>query len=388
MRPAGLSGGTWVGACQRGLVILGELGVALALGVGLASLGLRGVSWMFAGIVAGVALPWLLHSWQGVAQRPLPQVRALGQMLVGVAVASTVSSTDWGALQRLIPGFLGLTFLTLSQCLGIGLLYARWSGTNRLAAILATMPGIAAVITSLAADYTREVSRVAVVQVLRLTTIILLVPFFARWVAGRPAVTPPSPWMTGLGEAHWASWGLLAGALAVGGLGAWGAQRLRWPAGAFVGALGGTLLWTWGLAWLRPAVHWVCPPVVQMLGQVLLGTVIGEYWALEPVLEWSVLLQALIPVGLTVTAGLGTAWVAWVLTPWDWLTCWLVTVPGGATEMVLVALALDQDVDLVTAGHLLRLVVLNTAIPLGLSLVRQKPSPVAPVAVTDGTPRT
>jgi uncharacterized membrane protein AbrB (regulator of aidB expression) len=67
---------------------------------------------------------------------------------------------------------------------------------------------------------------------------------------------------------------------------------------------------------------------------------------------------------MTLTAGFLDALLAMQLTQWDWLTCMLVTAPGGAPEMILVALSLNHQVETVTAGHLVRLMVINASLPL------------------------
>ena len=58
------------------------------------------------------------------------------------------------------------------------------------------------------------------------------------------------------------------------------------------------------------------------------------------------------------------------LMPWDWLTCLLVTAPGGSPEMIWISLALNHDVETVTTGHLMRLMIINLLLPLLVSLGR------------------
>ena len=81
-------------------------------------------------------------------------------------------------------------------------------------------------------------------------------------------------------------------------------------------------------------------------------------------------MYALIPVAMTIGAGFIAAVIALVLTPWDWLTCMLVTAPGGAPEMILVSLALEHNVEIVTAGHLVRLMAINGSLPIWVLLFR------------------
>jgi hypothetical protein len=76
-------------------------------------------------------------------------------------------------------------------------------------------------------------------------------------------------------------------------------------------------------------------------------------------------------VGMTLVAGGLATILAMELTSWDWLTCLLVTAPGGSAEMILVALTLHHNVEIVTAGHLVRLIAINSSLPIWVYLFRR-----------------
>jgi uncharacterized membrane protein AbrB (regulator of aidB expression) len=67
---------------------------------------------------------------------------------------------------------------------------------------------------------------------------------------------------------------------------------------------------------------------------------------------------------MTLSGGLVVAFVAKFITHWDWLTCLLVSVPGGSPEMIWIALTLNHHVEIITAGHLIRLITINMMLPL------------------------
>ncbi len=73
---------------------------------------------------------------------------------------------------------------------------------------------------------------------------------------------------------------------------------------------------------------------------------------------------------MTIVSGFVAATIATFVTSWDWLTCILVTAPGGSTEMILVALALDHNPEIVTLAHSVRLMALNLSLPLWIFLFR------------------
>lgn len=77
--------------------------------------------------------------------------------------------------------------------------------------------------------------------------------------------------------------------------------------------------------------------------------------------------RSLIPVALMLMSALLAALLIQHLTSWNWLICLLITAPGGSPEMIWIALTLQQAPDLVTAGHIIRLLLINLSLPLLLA---------------------
>lgn len=349
-----------------------ELGMALPLGWLFAHLQVGGLAWMFAGLVAGATILQLCRRFRyGSAPLPNRQARQVGLSLVGMTIGCTISQADLTQAGTHLPIYLLLTLLSLLSGVAIAWLYARLSHSPTLEALLATVPGGMGVMAAIAADYGGNVALVALVQITRVTSVIILLPLAAGVMSGRGlnprALLPHQTWLTLTPSAL----GLLAGALCLTGLVVAIAHRCKIPAASFLGAvLMGTLLNPLAQALTLPS--FTPPPLVGWLGQILLGITIGEYWA-SHLEERSIFTRrgigsALLAVGLTLMAGLAVAGVAVALTPWDWLTCLLVTAPGGAPEMILVALALDHQVETVTAAHLVRLIAINSSLPIWLWL--------------------
>lgn len=118
-------------------------------------------------------------------------------------------------------------------------------------------------------------------------------------------------------------------------------------------------------------MYFTPPILIKLLGQMLLGITIGEYWGEKPTFQKRTIGYALISVAMTLAAGLAATLLAMQLTSWDWLTCLLVTAPGGAAEIILVALTLDHNVEIVTAGHVIRLIAINSFLPICIFLFRR-----------------
>lgn len=354
------------------LVVL-ELLLALPLGLALSKLGIGGVAWLLSGVASGALVFYACRIFHNYSAKPNAKARKIGQALVGLTIGFSISHSNLANIAPDLPIFVFLTlFILISGCC-IGYIYSRISQTNLLTAMLATVPGSIGIMSSLAAEYGRNVSQVSLVQILRFTTVILFIPVVARTVADNFTNLTPSPLkhlsfeFTGLNS------GLLILALILATLGVKLAKLLKIPAAPFFGSLlvGITFNALLGLVPFLTGLDFNPPSFISVIGQIFLGITIGEYWSSQPILEKEAILHALIPVGLTIGAGLVAAEIANLITPWDWLTCMLVTAPGGAPEMILVALALDHNVEVVTAGHLVRLIAINSSLPLWVFLFRK-----------------
>lgn len=335
-------------------------------------IGVRGGTWILGGIIGGAIAFWLYRTHYNSQATPNRNARKIGQVLIGLTIGFSAQGSHFTELSTLLPTFSLLALCLLSLGTVIGFLYQQLEQTDLLTACLATVPGNIGVMASLAADYDRDAALVSLVQLLRFTTIILVVPLL---VPIPEAVDHSHIWASFqlTSDLDWQflsllSLVLLAASLAV----RWG-DRYRVPVAALICAI------VVGIAF-NPVIesflaigeiNFRFPPILSLMGQILLGVTIGEYWGMSPKLNRATLAKALVPVFLTFFAGLICAGVAKLITPWDWLTCLLVTAPGGSPEMIWLALSLHQDVEVVTMGHIVRLILINFSLPILVSLAVQ-----------------
>lgn len=357
---------------------IAEILLAGVIGLALIGLGLSGGAWILGGVVAGALVFYGDRTWFHRPALPNKTLRKIGQVLIGLAIGFSIQQSTLSSLSAQIPvlGLLGLTLLASGGL--IGYFYSRLEKIDLLTGILATTPGNIGVMASIAADYSKNTAFVSLVQLLRFTTIIAVIPLVARV----PHTTDLRSTLSALRlDAHWLTPGNcleLAAVLAAAALAAQLGTRLNIPVATFfcpiLVGLGfeslGFADWfaNWFADWLTglpsgAETSFSLPPLLKVVGQILLGTTIGEYWANSPRITLSTLARAVIPVTLTFSAELLTAAIAKVLTPWDWLTCLLIAAPGGSPEMIWIALSLQHNVELVTASHLVRLLVINLSLP-------------------------
>lgn len=359
-------------ATHRPVIVGLELLLALPFSLVLARLGIGGIVWILGSIIAGGLV---VHAYQVLYQyqvEPNRTARQIGQALVGLVIGFTIAKANLVAIASQLPIFALLTLFMLLGGSVIGYFYSRISQTNLLTAMLATVPGSVGVMASIAADYGRNVSLVALVQIIRLTSVIFLIPLVVRVLVGSNTITSASASRNDFFSADQSSLSLLLLLLGVTLVGVQLAKILRIPAASFFGSLIVGATFNACLNWLSltPEFDFNPPQVINLIGQILLGVTIGEYWGNKPALGKRTVGFALISVAMTIGVGLIAAVIALTLTPWDWLTCMLVTAPGGAPEMILVALAFHHDVEIVTAGHLVRLIAINGSLPVWVLLFR------------------
>ncbi|MBD3880641.1 AbrB family transcriptional regulator [Phormidium tenue FACHB-886] len=355
---------------QKIAILLFQLLLTLPMGLGLAKLHIGGTAWILSGVAAGV-LVLQVYRLRFQTASPNASVRKIGQTLVGMMIGFAIANGDLSDVVTHLPVFVLLTLILLLSGGAIGYLFAQLSQINLLTAILATVPGGIAIMSSIAADYDRDVPLVSLVQGIRITSVVILIPFVARALAGDSSSTiAPQTWLS----LDAAGWGWLVVATGLAGLGAILATRLKVPSPPFFGSLLLGAVFNPALTLLLATDFRFHPPAfINVLGQSLLGITIGEYWGNKPSIQKRAIVAALLCVGLTILAALFASLVALQITHWDWLTCLLVTAPGGAAEMILVALTLNHSVETVTAGHLVRLIAINTLLPFWVASLQADP---------------
>ncbi|AKG23610.1 AbrB family transcriptional regulator [Calothrix sp. 336/3] len=359
---------------SKQIIVLGwELFLALPLGLLLSWFQLGGITWIFGGITSGVVVLQTYRLLYGQTPKPNRITRKIGLVLVGMTIGAANAHSNWMDIAADIPVFICLTiFLLLCGSL-IGYIYSRLSQVNLLTAMLATTPGGVGVMAAIAADYNKNVPLVALVQAMRVTSVVFFIPIVARVFTSESIQTQPSSLTDGLFRLNLFQLELLVLALIFTAGVVYIATRLKIPAAPFFAALVtgmvfNPLLDSFSLGY---EINFTPPVLVKVIGQILLGITIGEYWGEKPTLSKRTIYYAILSVLMTLAVGAIAATLAWYFTSWDWLTCLLVTAPGGSAEMILVALALDHDVKIITIGHLIRLIAINCSLPLWLYLFRR-----------------
>ena len=351
------------------LIAILEIIIALFLGIAIAFLGLGSIAWIFGGMGAGVIV---VKSYRIISKKTFKQnkiSRKIGQAMVGLSIGFAIADSDFLAASSRLPLFIFLSFFMFFCGSGIGYFYSRISKTNLLNAMLATVPGGVATMSSIAAEYNRNVSLVAMVQTLRITSVILLIPLIAgtsETLANKTIFSLEDYFI----ESNPVYLCLLCLAIIAAWLGVIIAKKLRIPAASFFGTLIVGIVFNYAIAYIPfiPDFNFTPPQAISLIGQILLGITVGEAWTSRLAITGKKVTYAFISVAMTLASGFIAAIIATLFTSWDWITCMLMTAPGGSTEMILVALALDHNPEIVTIAHSVRLLALNLSLPLWIFL--------------------
>ncbi len=352
------------------LIVGIEIIIALFSGLTLIALGAGGGAWILGGIAAGALVFYFYHLYNDQA-KPNRNSRKFGQMIVGLTVGFSLKHSNLLTISSQLHIFLFLTLFLLFSGGVIGYIYSRIEKTDLLTAMLATVPGNIGIMASIAADYGRNISLVSLVQLIRFTAIIIVIPIVAN-VSNSHDISviihsvTENLFVLDLNYLF-LLFLLLFLTFSTVRIGSY----LKIPVAGFfcsiiVGAVFDLLLNS--LPFLSP-IDFNLPPLFNLIGQILLGITIGEYWGINPKLGRRTVAYASVPVAMTFLAGFISAGIAMWISPWDWLTCLLVTSPGGSPEMILISLALHHNIEIVTAGHLVRLMTINICLPALVSFI-------------------
>jgi len=321
---------------------------------------------ILSGITAGALVAYFYRIVYKIQIKPNTNVRKIGQVLVGLTIGVSLAHSNLANIFFKLPILTFTSVLLLLSSILIGYIYSHIAKVDLLSAMLAIVPGNIGIMASIAADYGKNVSLVSLVQLIRFTGIILIIPLITNVSTPHDINLIISSLSKDLSQFNPQYLLVLSLVLFITAIVARIGSKFKVPAAylfcsIFVGVACNYLLIQLPFS---PPFNFNVPPLVNLIGQTLLGITIGEYWGINPNLERRTIALTLIPVALTFLAGFTAAGITMFLTHWDWLTCLLMAAPGGSPEMILIALVLNHNVETITAAHLVRLMAINVYLPV------------------------
>lgn len=315
-------------------------------------------------------LPWLSGCAMAVAAASLAglklgvakPVREVAIVALGLSLGATVTPYTLSMLPRWPFTLAGLAGAMLTIMASGAWYLERFHKLDRASARLASMPGALNFVMTLAMESSADPRRVAIIQIVRITTILLALPLFVMLtgadVSGGVALPDPKP----------VKLPQLAFLALMGALGALVFNRLKTPAPSLFGAmLVGALLYGPGV--LSSAVPgWIMVPVLAVL-----GSMIGANFAGADVRLFLEMAKAgVLSLILSVLVAAAWAFPLAKLTGLPPLQVWLAFAPGGVETTAILAIALGLDGAYVTSHHLVRVIILNSTVPMWIAPFMQR----------------
>jgi hypothetical protein len=309
-----------------------------------------------------VPLPWMLGpffvcgvlSAYGVRLAFMPMGREFAQMAVGLAVGLRFTPATLVATASLLPVMLlGTLYIMLFTFLA-ALIFRPLAGVDRTTAFFATAAGGVADMAIVARARGGDSSAVALVHALRVSTVVAIVPVLVI-TFGAPGSAPDTS--AGGEELNLLLLGLVLVAAYI------AARLLKhtplpnpWLVGPM---LLGVVLGASGL--LSLAV----PPIMIIIAQVALGTWLGCQFKREVLLSVPRVAVAGLAVSLfMILAAVLGAFVMAATTDLPITTSFLSLAPAAVTEMVITAKVMHLDAEIVTAFHIMRVVIICSTVLL------------------------
>jgi len=304
-------------------------------------------------------------------QYAYPQdLRAVIQVFSGIVIGLNFTRSDLILLRHMLKPALLLVLVLLGFNVILAAIISQFTPLTHITALFAAAPGGISDLALIAVDFGADTQQVAILQVFRFAFVVSFFPFAVRRILARtpleqtlasaphnavPAKVRPLGW----NKAYMVMLTLLAAGA--------GALLFRWleiPAGTLVGSLT-------AVAILNAAAQKVYFPIqARAVVQVFAGSYIGSLISLQSLLS----LQALIlPMAFVIAQVMamtfGAAWVLRRFTTMDYATSLFSSVPGGITEMGIIAGEMGLNVPQIVMLHTCRIIAVIGMIPLLLHLL-------------------
>lgn len=316
----------------------------------------------------GLPLPWLMGSLiatlgvslGGAALPVSPSVRAATLSILGVLLGSAITPDATALAGQWVVSIAVMLTSSAIMC-AIGLVYGIWvAGYAPITAWFSGIPGGFSVMAALGPTLGGDARAIALSHSTRIALLLITIPPTFTALVGEAALiaaadvmatTPDHP---GITVADW----LILGSCA--GIGAGLGFVARFPAAfiTFPMLLSAAVHLT-GLTSASP------PDWTVAIAQVVSGTTVGCRFGGTRLRELAgFVLHAMLLTGILMGVAAAASWITAQLTDLSYLSVLLANIPGGASEMGVIALSLDIDPAMVATHHIIRVAGLVLIIPV------------------------
>jgi hypothetical protein len=309
----------------------------------------------------GLPLPWLSGPAAAVAVAAVSGskvgipgwLRETAIIVLGATLGSSVTPATLQMLPHWPLTMAGLICALVAVMISSSIYLERVHGFDRMTARLASVPGALNYVLALAAASNADLRRVTIIQVVRITAILLIVPGLTELFGVHPRGSLAN---AGLIPVIW--WEVVV-LMCLATAGAFLFRRFGAPAPSLFGAMTvGAILY--GSGWLTSGI----PVSIALPGFLVLGSMIGSNFAGTE----ARLLVATLGAGLGSLA-VGALSATLIAIPVAWMVklpiteIWLAYAPGGVETSAILAMALGLDAAFVSGHHVARVTFLSLIVP-------------------------
>ena len=301
------------------------------------------IPWMIGPMVAVAAVNLL-----GFRAFALPYGRQMGQVILGSAIGVYFTPPVLIALGANAFPIL-ITTLSAFAIGGIGaLVMSKVSGVDGKSAFFSSIPGGSMAMANLAEKYGATMPPVAVAHSLRVSILVIVIPFGLTYggIHIEPSTFRPEFTLNYSILIPWLAGGFVLGELS---------ERLRFHNGCLL-----TPLFLGAILALNGVTLSEIPSWLTDFAQLMFGLILGEryeraFFAKHKLFIPFALVNAVFIISASVAVALSVSW-AFDL---PIATMIIATAPGGMAEMAIVAQALQMAIPTIMAFHLFRIIIVN-----------------------------
>ncbi|MDY4920846.1 MAG: AbrB family transcriptional regulator [Phascolarctobacterium sp.] len=290
------------------------------------------------------------------------QLREYALMIAGYGIGSTFTADTWSNFMREIWGVTEATVVILGASLLLAFVTARVSGENLKSCIMGMLPG-GMTLTMLLAEEDDEVNPnvVMVMQIIRLLSVVITVPFLVIWLLDAKVVGS-SIALPNVGGVHW----LVFIPLAV--LGCFVAKKVHLPTPRLLGPILATAAFAVYSGGVQPVPVYLMAPA-----QVSIGLFMGMQLDADRIWKTRKMVPfILIGTALMIVVSIIMAHVLSERYGFSLITAFLAMAPGGIAEMSLAGMSMKENVSVILTYQLVRVLAINICIPPFLSWMFKK----------------
>jgi len=307
-------------------------------------------------LLTGPAILISIVALMGVRFSITPLVRDIAFLVIGIGIGSGVDAQSVEAFLRWPIAFVALAAMLIAALLLCRELLIRGFGFEPRTAVLAATPGHLSYIIGISEDLKIDVTKVAVVQSVRLLALTLCVPFVAVAFGVRvdTNLLPTSQFMQ---IEHVVV--LLVLALVLGLI----LKRFKVPAALLIAAMVVS-----AIGHLSGTAPGLLSPSTTQVTLVIMGTLIGTRFSGISITELRRSLTAgLSATTLTVVLAMAAAMPAAAFLNMPVAHVLIAFAPGGLETMIVMGAVLGANPGFVAASHVGRLLLLTVLVPAVLS---------------------